>query len=261
MKNLIKAQLYQIAHTRVYYLVLITFILLAVMFGAIDYLNGADALEEGQLLSASDLATRMDVVTILSVMGMALFASFICADDHYDKTANYEILSGGMRKQSFFARAFVSIVICIVFSISLECVSLITATLLTGWGDSVPVSAVVSRILLTAFPYFRLACLFVMLSYFIKRPGITFLAVYGLIQGFSMIPSNDRTGVLFSVTTLGNIMHYDEWHVFGLECDAQFIYQTQLDGGFAARCIIVSLLMGIAYLAIGYSYFHKDDLE
>ena len=53
MKNLIKAQLYQISRTRVYYLVFITLMMLAVLFGAVEYLNGTDNLEEWQKLTES----------------------------------------------------------------------------------------------------------------------------------------------------------------------------------------------------------------
>lgn len=261
MKNLIKAQIYQIMHTRVYFLVFFTLVLISGFFGASEYLNGADSLDEGQLLTASDLATRMQWLSVFATAGISFFASFICADDYFDKTANIELMSGRMRKQSYFARAALTIIICLIYEIIMIAVPLIVAAVLTGWGDSLPVSAVIKRFLLLLFPYFRFTCLFIMLAYIIKRPGFAFLADYMLINGIGLIRSKDKTGVVMGMNTINDIMHFDEWHVFGLECEAKMVYLTQLDSGFIARCIIVSIFMGIAYLAIGYSYFHKDDLE
>ena len=75
MKNLIKAQLYQISRTRVYYLVFAAMMLLSALFGAVEYLNGSDSLEEWQKLTASDFATRIDTIVTLAMMGMTFFAA------------------------------------------------------------------------------------------------------------------------------------------------------------------------------------------
>ena len=77
-----------------------------------------------------------------------------------------------------------------------------------------------------------------------------------------MIPAgSDSTGVLCAVNTVNKLMHYDEWHIFGLESGVEMMYLTQLDTAFVIRCIVVSLLAGAAYLAVGYCYFKKDDLS
>ncbi|SFC17550.1 hypothetical protein [Ruminococcus albus] len=262
MKNLIKAQLYQISRTRVYYLVFAAMMLLSALFGAVEYLNGSDSLEEWQKLTASDFATRIDTIVTLSIMGMTFFAAYFCADDFSDKTANYEMMSGRLRKQAYFARASVLIVLCTLFGLIMVFTSLGVSYILNGWGDSVPFSAVAIRILLLTFPFIRLSCLYVMIAFFIKRPGLSFLAFYGLMSVVSILKSAaDDSGVLTAFSSIGKLMKYKEWHIFGLESGVEVVYTPMPEAGFIVRCIIVSLAVGALYLVIGYNFFHGDDLE
>ena len=261
MKGLIKAQIYQLLRTRVYYMVMLFFLAMGILFGSVEYMNGPDELEEWQQLTASDFATRMQMIPTLSVMGMAFFAAFMCADDFNDKTLDHELLSGRRRTQVYFSRAIISVTVCVIFSLLMFAVSLVSCTLLEGWGDSIPVSAAVTRILLTVFPMFRISCFFCMIAYFIKRPGIVFLTIYGLINAIGLLNINsDHTYVLTGLNTATQLLHYDEWHVFGLESGVNMIYLTQLDPAFLVRSIIVSLAAGAVYLMIGYCYFRRDDL-
>ncbi|ADU22650.1 hypothetical protein [Ruminococcus albus] len=262
MKNLIKAQLYQISRTRVYYLVFITLMMLAVLFGAVEYLNGADNLEEWQKLTASDFATRMEMVVSIAMMGIAFFAAFFCADDFSDKTMNYEMMSGKLRKQTYFSRASITIVFCTIFGLVMVSTSLGVSYMLTGWGDSVPFSAAAVRILLLVFPFFRVSCLFIMIAYFIKRAGFAFLTDYMIFAVSNLIKSaDDESGVLTVFSTVGSIMRYKEWHIFGLESPVEMVYTPMPEAGLIIRCILVSLAVGGLYLLLGYNFFHTDDLE
>ena len=262
MKNLIKAQLYQISRTRVYYLVFITLMMLAVLFGAVEYLNGTDNLEEWQKLTASDFATRMEMVVSIAMMGIAFFAAFFCADDFSDKTMNYEMMSGKLRKQTYFSRASITIVFCTIFGLVMVSTSLGVSYMLTGWGDSVPFSAAAVRILLLVFPFFRVSCLFIMIAYFIKRPGFAFLTDYMVFAIASLIKAaDDESGVLTVFSTVGSIMRYKEWHIFGLESPVEMVYTPMPESGLIIRCILVSLAVGGLYLLLGYNFFHTDDLE
>ncbi len=262
MKNLIKAQLYQISRTRVYYLVFITLMMLAVLFGAVEYLNGTDNLEEWQKLTASDFATRMEMVVSIAMMGIAFFAAFFCADDFSDKTMNYEMMSGKLRKQTYLSRASITIVFCTIFGLVMVSTSLGVSYMLTGWGDSVPFSAATVRILLLVFPFFRVSCLFIMIAYFIKRPGFAFLTDYMVFAIASLIKAaDDESGVLTVFSTVGSIMRYKEWHIFGLESPVEMVYTPMPEAGLIIRCILVSLAVGGLYLLLGYNFFHTDDLE
>ena len=262
MKSLIKAQLYQISRTRVYYLVFLTLMLLAMMFGAVEWLNGENSLEEWQKLTASDFATRMENIVSIAMMGMSFFVSFFCADDFTDKTVNYEIMSGRIRKQAYLARVVVSIVLSILFGLLMMFGSLGISVLLTGWGDSVPFGAVAARILLLTFPFIRISCFCVMVAYFIKRPGFAFLSFYGVVSVVSILkPATDDSGVLTVFNSINTLLKYKEWHIFGLESPVEMVYTPMPETAFIIRCIFVSIAVGAVYLIIGYNYFHFDDLE
>ena len=134
--------------------------------------------------------------------------------------------------------------------------------MLTGWGDSVPFSAAAVRILLLVFPFFRVSCLFIMIAYFIKRPGFAFLTDYMVFAIASLIKAaDDESGVLTVFSTVGTLMRYKEWHIFGLESPVEMVYTPMPEAGLIIRCILVSLAVGGLYLLLGYNFFHTDDLE
>lgn len=263
MKDLIKAQLYQISKTKVFMWVFVFFTALSGLLGAVDFLNGADGLEEGQLLTASDFATRMGTTPIFAIMGMSLFTGLICADDFSDKTCNYEIISGRMRKQTYFARAIVSIGVSVLFGLFTMSVSLIVSTLLTGWGDSITVGAAITRIALIAFPYFRLSCLFVLLAYIFKKPVLLLILTYLMLGALNILSANapEQASVLTALSNISMLLQYDTWVTFGLDSGANFMYESSLAAEKIVQTIAASLGAGALYLGIGYSYFHGDDLE
>lgn len=263
MKDLIKAQLYQISKTRVYLWVFLFFIGMSVLFGSVEYMNGESYLEEGQLLTASSFATRMGLIPTLAFMGMGFFTAFICLDDFSDKTCNHEITSGRMRKQAYFARAIISVTASVIFGLLMVAVTLITSTVLVGWGDSISVSTAVTRILLLVFPFFRISCFFVLLSYILKKPAVVAVTVYAMMMTLGIISEDaaDPASVLTAFSNIAMLNQYDAWYTFGLESGANAIYEPSIGAAKIILTIIVSLAAGGAYLALGYSYFHGDDLE
>ena len=101
-----------------------------------------------------------------------------------------------------------------------------------------------------------------MIAYFIKRPGIAFLADYMIFAVASLIKgADDDSGVLTVFSTVGTLMRYKEWHIFGLESGVEMVYTPMPEAGFIIRCILISLVVGALYLVIGYNFFHSDDLE
>ncbi|MBQ8967789.1 hypothetical protein [Ruminococcus sp.] len=262
MKNLIKAQIYQITHTRVYLWVFIMAVIIASIFGFSEYLNGADSLNEGELLTASDYFTRYDMLPVLAMEFMSFFSCFIAAEDFGDKTANYELMSGRLRSQSFLARVITIILANTLLGLFMMTLPLLIYTAITGWGDSVTVATAAQRILLMVFPFFRISCFFTLAAFIIRRPGIAFIACYGAMNLPLLLPvNNESTGVMLTLSTSRKLLHFDYWATFGLERDAQAIYDQGLDSAFVIRCIIVSLAVGAAYIGLAYSYFHKDDIE
>lgn len=263
MKDLIKAQLYQMSKMRAYRCVFVFFTALSVLFGSVEFLNGADALEEGQLLTASDYATRMGSVPTFAILAISFFTAFICADDLTDKTCNYEMMSGRRRKQAYLARAVVSVVTGVLMGLLMMTLSLAASTVLLGWGDTIPVSAAVTRILLMAFPFFRISCLCVLMSYILKKPALVIVGSYVIMIMLVLVfdTSAGGTGALMSISNLMMLCQYDSWVVFGLDSGAHYVYEPALGAANILMTIGASLGFGAGYLALGYSYFHGDDLE
>lgn len=264
MKNLIKAQLYQISKTRMYLWVFLFFSAMSALLGASEYMNGEDYLEDGMLLTASDFATRMGMVPTLTIMAIAFFTAFVCADDFSDKTCNYEMMSGRMRGQTYIARAAVSVTMSVLIGVFMVALSLGVCTLLEGWGDTIPVSAAVTRILLLVFPFFRFSCFFVLLSYILKKPIFVVVAAYGLFSLLAIIVEAGGSNLMSVLTAYGNmgmLLQYDFWYTFGMDSSAHFVYEPALGAVKIISTIVASLAFGAAYLGVAYCYFHGDDLE
>lgn len=261
MKNIIKAQLYQISKMRVLRLVALGGASLCILIGLVEKLNGADALDEGYLMTASDYCTRCRGNTIFVVLFMSIVTAFICADDFADKTANHEILSGTLRWQSYFARAGLAVVISTLFGQLMIAASVVTYTLACGWGDTITVGTALARLLLTALPFMRLNCFFVLAAFIFKKtfwvPILAFVAqtVCGLLK------VGGRSSYLTSIGTLNRVLHFEKWYTFGLRNGSRIIYEHAPDSRTVMLTIVSSIFFVVLYLAIGCSLYHGDDLN
>lgn len=262
MKNIIKAQLYQISKMRVLLLVLMGALGFAFLFGVVERLNGANSLSEGQLMTASDYCTRAGAITTFILIFMSIFTAFICADDFGDKTANYEILTGTLRWKSFFARAILAVVFSTLLGLVMIVTDIVTYTAVCGWGNSIPVSAALKRLALTAFPLARLNCLFVLMAFICKKTFLVPVLEFSMniICGFL---NTGASGSVFltSQGTLQKLFSFDAYCNFGLANGTRIIYEPYLDTRTVIMSIAASVFFSALYLAVGCSLYHRDDLD
>lgn len=256
MKNVIRSQLYTMLRQRNLRAVFIGFSVLAVLFGYMGKLNG-DNLSGGQVV-----AVVLSMVSITATMIISIFAGYVCADDFTDKTSNYDLMSGTLRRQAYFGRAIVAVISSVLAGFLHVLIAVITAVVISDWGYQLTVGAVVLRLFLMLFIFIRLSCFFVMLSYIVKKPMGVIALNFAMLCGFSVL--GDLAGSSSMVLGIGSLTYicsFESWYAFGLNTDIYYVFEPALPAKIIVSLIVISLLFAAAYLTIGYSYFHRDDLE
>ena len=140
-----------------------------------------------------------------------------------------------------------------------------------GWGNTIPLSNALLRLLLTLLPLLRMSALAVMVTFISKhRTPVVMLAM--LICSFTIMPLDSvnlplisdlvKNPFILSAVNYSNLMTVDSWYVYGCaEFKMHYIYYPELSGTLIAGTVIVSLVMTAVYLLLGYHFFHVDDMN
>lgn len=115
MKNLIKAQLYQLKKDRLVQITFVGMLLILLMMAYINQLlavteaSGLDTVTGGGFF-ANNLVGAMTV----GLMFVIISVPRICGWDFTDKTTNYELMSGHIRREVYFSRIAVSLLVGVI---------------------------------------------------------------------------------------------------------------------------------------------------
>ena len=265
MKNVIKAQLYQLRKNRTFILGIIGLIAICLMFALMFTVdNNIDHME----VSASSFAANlMSIIGTFASFIPPITASVICAADFTDRTANNEISSGTMRKDTYFGRAVLSIIMSLLLVLIAVSLPIIVITAVYGWGDTVPIWSVAERIIASLLPMFKATCFCIMLSFIIKKPSAIILTYAflgkGILSSLTEFGGQKITHGLYSSYDLMNILQYKSYMTYGLNDDKYVwtVYTNALDTDMVVKVALWSVLMGAAFLYAGYYYHKKDDLN
>nr|MCR5609206.1 hypothetical protein [Lachnospiraceae bacterium] len=115
-----------------------------------------------------------------------------------------------------------------------------------NWEDISCISNVIIRIMLFIFPFIRLSCALIFLTFLIRNSYIViFLGCYASF--FEMLPVKNR--YLFSTTNLSLLMNFKDGVI------------TAISVKQALLTITVSLIASVIYLGLGYIVFKKRDMR
>lgn len=263
MLNVIKSQLYQFRKERISKLL---FFGLIAMFILIAFINAIQAeIPTTAMVDATGggiFATGLRFYIFMPLIYVATVAAQICGQDFTDKTANYELMSGRRRYQSYFGRVIPSVIIGVIGWLIIAVTPVITLTVINGWGDKISVWDVVIRYALMIFPVIRVACEFVFFTFLIKNPyivmGLGYL--YSMVSIYAeMLPSDGF--VFLGSTNIILLSMVDVWTTYGLEGKVNFIYDAALSSSDVIGTIVVSLIVSAAALFLGYVFFKNDDMN
>lgn len=257
MKNIIKAQLYQLKKERL--LTIVFWGLFAVLL--MDAFFGSG---EGVTLSGSETAAKvLQFHSIISSLFVFMVTGICCCSDFLDKTANYEIMSGHTRKEVYLGRVIPCIIIGTTGWLILICSPYILCTAVAGWGTKLAFGDFLLRVVLMILPIIRIICEFIMLSFIIRNPYIIMGIGYGVFVLGGLSEAFSQTGSYFlGITNLTLLSGFDTWLTFGMNNGAEnYIYESALPVNDIVCTIIFSVIFSAASLFLGYHFFKTDDVN
>ena len=262
MKNIMRAQTYQILHSRNVRAVITGFSVLTVIFAALVQNNAG----ETPLKASEVCSTLMAILTTFCTLLTVIVTAMICGDDFTDRAVNFELTSGARRIDSYMGRAVLAMCFASLAAVLQYVIMVMTASLLSdSWGCEVAFGGLVQRIIISIPVFLRISAFYIMLSYIIKKP-IAVIVASQLISVIISIISGSGTGrksieLLTGVGSLSRVASFEQWYTFALDGSTHIICESYVTAGDTASLVIVSVIFAAAYLAVGYGFFSKDDLR
>lgn len=261
INNLIRSQLFQLRREYTVWGELFA----CLMFQIVTVLTFALRIEtEGnydiQATGCMFFAENSTMIMILPVGFVFLLTGQICAADFMDKTQNYEIMSGHKRSEIYFSRVILSLLSGTISGLFLAAVPVVAAGIYYGWGEQMPVSDAVSRILLLVFPMIRMICEAVFLA-FISKNSYLPVAVGGGAAMLSSLGMLDQCTPLLGISNINLLCRIEKYMVFDVQEQILYTYDASLTLPDIAGTVILSLAGGILALILGCYFFRKDDIH
>lgn len=260
MKDLIKSQLYQLRRSRLIPVVFIVTIAMqiSIMMGEWNY--------QGQgIYGSTYVATSGSSIVMIAIIFAIVFTGEICGADFLDKTTNYELMSGHTRKQIYFSRAIISLIGGGVGGMIIMAAPVIVSTAVCGWGTDIKAGEVIFRYVLSLLPVLRIICEFIFLTYIVKNPYVTMVCGFLVFVMGESWPElvGQSNSVLLGITNISMLTEFESWSTYTLDntVDMIMVYGARLSAGDIAATVFGSIIIGGMFLAIGYIYFNRDDLN
>lgn len=256
MKDLIKSQLYQLRKETMS----ITFFVVILFIEFVACIN----IDSG--VTADSLLTDAGHYMVLVAVAFGLmFTAQVCGSGFLDKTINYELMSGHRRRDVYFSKAAVSLLLGMTGTILAFMLPFMIAVLWLGWGTDLDIKGTMVRYLLLVFPLFRMICEFIFLSFLIKNAYVVmalgFFVPIGL--GESMVEFlPECKSVLLGLSNIYNLAMFPDRTLYRMvDLKTISVYDTYINPEDILLTIVVSFAMGVFFLWLGYQYFNKDDLR
>lgn len=260
MWNIIKAQNYQTKNDLLVIISLLLFSMATIFSPLLNYPN----------LNFSDLTGSMYAVnsekSFLFFL-VLIITTRICGWDQSDKTINYEVLVGHSRGNVYTARIIASFIWIIPAYAIIFFAPTGICTAINGWGHSADFSNVMLRYLLSLLPLCRLVCEFAMMTFFVKKGGISTVLGFVIIEGVAMAESIIGSESDFSLTwqfgisngvALWTFEDYSYGYVDGIDV---VVFDTALEPSLVVGTAAASLTIGALSLLIGSVFFKKTDMK
>ena len=268
MGEIIRAQLRQARKTGMLYLVFFLFAFVS----CIALLNESSGWGEHPETASDFVCGNMSAkLCSFAIFFLMVAIGWICGADFEDKTINYELSAGRLRREVYLGRVIPGILVGITGTVILSAAPILLIAAFYGWGNSLPLSNALLRLLLTMLPLLRMGAFAAAMTFILKHqlPSVMLafctcsLTVMPL-ETFNMPVIRDliKNPFVLSAVNYSNLMTVDSWYVYGcFDFKMHYIYYPELSGSMIAGTVIVSLVMTAVYLLIGYHFFHVDDMN
>lgn len=259
MKDIIKAQLYQLRRDKLLKILffVVLFLQITNVFGAMDY-------DIGEVFSGGYyLINQGFYLALLAALFGMLMTSQVCGGDFIDKTTNYELMAGHKRSEVYFGRTIISIVGGLMGTVIMFSLPMILVCVAYGFGTEILPEQAILRLILVIFPAFRMICEIIFLVYVIKNPYVAMVvSVLIFIFGQNISMFLEKTDSVFlGMTNIIGLFTFDAYRTYSAVTLEQFyIYNGSLNSAYIVETIMGSLIIGGVFLFLGYVFFKKDDV-
>lgn len=257
MKNLIKAQLYQLKRNK---FILIT--LAVVMFMQIVQIIGEVFADKSSFCA---FWTVNSTFMLSIAAASAVISAVLCVGgDFHDKTSNYEILNGYTRFEIYASKNICGLAvgtIVYLIDIVLMCSA---GVLILGFGTELSVTEVVLRLFLSVFVTIRLICVFILFTFVVKIFWLSMaVASLYLLMAAEMVEMFDTKSYLLGVTVFARLSEFISWttYTIGDKIEYILVYGRTIQAGESAAIILSSLGIGALALIIGFFFFKTEDID
>lgn len=257
MWNIMRAQIYQAIRNKMTWFIFFFAIALNVVFSF-----GFLVDNEGGLSGSLAVATLGSMYCLTGLLFLMVFTADVTGKDFTDKTINYEILSGHSRREVFFGRFIVAVLMGSLGALFIMLLFPCLITLLSGWGNTMELQGVVLRYLLIFVTLFRVVCEVTLLTFLTKNPYITYLV--GFLSGYIQMILPMLQTEYPDWFTNKNSVSLSVWHCLDLLDfldESELLYQSGVESLVIGQSIGVSLLVGVVLLVISFTFFRSDDLN
>lgn len=259
MKNLIKAQFFQLKRNRI-----VLFIL-----GGVTLMNIVEVFGEGIVGTQNRsvgfvFANAGMFMFLIAALAGVMVAVLGAGEDFRDKTFNYEIMNGHARRDIFISRVVVGMCVgTIVYLITLI-IPLIIGSLVLGFGNEIKIGELLLRIVLSIFVEIRLICVFIGITFLFRNLalGLGIAGAY-LFGGLVFAETIGSKSALLGLTSFAKLSEFVSWmtYTLGEKINEIYVYGKHIDFSEGFSLVAISLGIGIAMLFISCFFFKKDDVE
>lgn len=259
MKDLVKSSVYQLLRSKVV-LISVLIIFFTEMASLLVGLFVDNITTMGQYI-VENSGLEMTMCAIAAVFS----AVVIVGGDFHDKTANYEIMSGHTRKNIYFGKAVLGILIGCAAYVVTFLIPILIGIGMTGFGNVISGREALIRFLISILVTARIICVFICITYMVKNHLIVmaFSGFYFMFFPALTMYFEGNKSIILGLTSYIRLSDFLSWITYsvGEELEIINIYDARLSGADIMGLILSSLLIGIFTLLIGYSFFKRDDIS
>lgn len=251
MRNIVKAQFYQLKKESLVYVMFFVVLILQMTTGFGEMSNKQNVSGSEYIVTMGSFAVSWSLFFVAVIVGQLMGKDFM------DRTANYEVMTGHLRKDVFWGRVIPAMLIGTAGALLLILAPAAVMSLIYGWGTNFTVGQYLLRVFLMIFPLMRIVSELVFFTILIKNTYITIAFGYFLVMLGEMFPSN----VVLGISNLNLLCEYPAWEIYSFGDYSYAMYDASLSAATVLRTLTASLAFGAAFLTVSYSYFKRDDLR
>lgn len=258
MKNIVKAQFFQIIREKLlWYMLVVALLLQTALFMLPLWLGNEEVTSAGEFFADNSYG-----LICFPVFFLVVAVGMICGMDFLDKTNHYEVLGGHRRHEVYLGRVIPAVLVGGGGALFLSILPILLYTIMYGWGTKIAPGPVIFRLVLLMLPYLRIVCEFVFLTFLVKNPYIMMAAGYAsFIACMGLAEILNSFNAFLGITNMMQLLEVEKWVTFGLGGNLNYIYEAPLSTGVIVQTILASVVFGVGSLYLGYVYFKNNDLN